>query len=155
LFGLLRGPGRPPRPLGAPGEPRPLAAVRETIMAQLVPERGVVPQLAARISGVAADAIARFDPMVVRPVLEQPLIQALARLGPEPILPNIGAIAADRVALATTDPAIVRALLVGANDELGRELLWRGFPGELGHTWMHTFWGRVSRGSDGTIQPVP
>jgi hypothetical protein len=151
--GYLYGTIHPPRlahPLGDLGAVRPLATIRASILESLEPQPTQLAFLRARITGVETASLATFAPILVRPVLDRPLIQALAKLDPEHVLPSVGTIEADKVAIALPDPAMVRAFLVGANDELGRELLWRGFPGALGHTWLRTFWGRTANGT-----PVP
>ena len=51
--------------------------------------------------------------------------EPLAERFPELMLPGAGAIAPDGVLLVESDPAFVEAFLVGANQELNYELLWR------------------------------
>lgn len=151
LYGTIH-PPQPPRPLGDAGVSRPLAALRASIVASLEPQPTHLAFLHARIMGVESATLENFESVLARPVLERPLIQALARLDPERVLPNVGSIEVDTVAIALPDPAMVCAFLVGANDELGRELLWRGFPGALGHTWLRTFWGCTT--FDATGRPI-
>jgi hypothetical protein len=141
-----------PRPRFGHAGARPLLAIRAVIEAQWSPAAGILPILDARIAGVER---AGFAPIRITPVLERPLVQLLHRRSPEHVMPGISGLTQDRVALAVTGPDFVRALLVGANEELGRELLWRGFPGALGHTWLRTFWGRHVIGPDGLRTPVP
>lgn len=145
LLGLTLLPRLPPR-FGTAGA-RPLAAVRAAIEAQWSPQAGILPLLASRFE--AGDPRPGFDPVVVMPVLERPLLPLLHQLSPEHVMPGISGLVRDRAALAVSGPEFVRALLVGANEELGRELLWRGFPGALGHSWLRTFWGRNLVGADG------
>ncbi|HWU90410.1 MAG TPA: hypothetical protein VN253_24265, partial [Kofleriaceae bacterium] len=146
---------RPPPPLGNPRLVRPLASVRAVVEAQWTPTHGIVPLLGSRLSDVPAAVNDAFLPLQVTPVLDQPLVHALQALSPEHVMPGVGGIAANRAALANTAPEVVRAFLVGANEELGRELLWRGFPGALGHTWLQTFWGRTVIGANGAPTRVP
>jgi hypothetical protein len=102
--------------------------------------------LQSRIAGVDAVAIAQFEPIRPAPVLGRPLLPVLFARSPDAVMTNASSLARNRVAIASADDDVVRALLVGANDELARELLWRGFPAALGHTWLRTFWGRVVEG---------
>lgn len=136
---LLRIPDRAPASLGD------LGAIRATIEAQWTPARGILLQLGARLEAVPSESAGTLTPVIVRPVLERPLIHALAAISMEHVLPGASQIAANRVGIAVPEDPVARAILVGANEELGRELLWRGFPGALGHTWLRTFWGRVER----------
>ena len=39
-----------------------------------------------------------------------------------------------------TNSAFVEAYLVGLNTEMGRELVWRGFPADLAATYFDRFW---------------
>jgi hypothetical protein len=146
-------PDQSPPLLGQPRVAQPLGGLRANIEAQFTPEAGLVPLVSGRIAGAAVTA--DFSSLQITPTLDQPLIEALQALSPEHVMPGVGGLAANRAALATTAPEFVRAFLVGANEELGRELLWRGFPGALGHTWMQTFWGRTVLGSDGAPTSVP
>jgi hypothetical protein len=52
-----------------------------------------------------------------------------------------------------TNTAFVEAYLVGLNTEMGRELLWRGYPADLGATYFDRFWdASASRPPD--IEPI-
>jgi hypothetical protein len=139
---LLRIPDRPRPSLGD------LGVLRGAVETEWTPGRGILAQVRERLD------VRTLGPLVVRPVLERPLIQALAALSIDHVLPGAGHIATNRVGLAVAEPTVARAVLVGANEELGRELLWRGFPGALGHTWLKRFWGRVERSGD-AVRPVP
>src|SRR5205807_941078 len=52
---------------------------------------------------------------------------------PEPVPPN-------SVSLAVTNRRFVEAYLVGLNHELGRELLWNGYPTDQRGTTFARFW---------------
>ncbi|HEU4692238.1 MAG TPA: hypothetical protein VFS23_27935, partial [Vicinamibacterales bacterium] len=49
--------------------------------------------------------------------------------------------------LVESDPAFVEAFLLGANQELNYELLWRGLPADFRATAFRRFWGHAD-GSD-------
>jgi hypothetical protein len=143
-------------PLGNVHLGQPLSVIRAAVQAQWTAALGIAPLLGARLGSPGrrlAPAIAApvpsFAPMRITPVLDQPLVHALQALAPAHVMPGVASIAPDRAALANAAPEFVRAFLVGANDELGRELLWRGYPGARGHTWLRTFWGRTVIGGDG------
>jgi hypothetical protein len=74
------------------------------------------------------------------PAYADPLYELLVQIDPELLLPGVGEIPKDTVALATMNPAFVEAFLLGANDELRREFMWREVPVELADTWLKTFW---------------
>ncbi|MBK7074131.1 MAG: hypothetical protein IPH44_17685 [Myxococcales bacterium] len=142
-------------PLGDLKAMHSLGDVRAVIESHWEPMRGIIPIVTARIADALPAAVSTLHPVQVTPVLEQPLVRALQALSPEHVLRGVGGIVTNRVALSDTAPEFVRAFLVGANDELGRELLWRGFPGAHGHTWMRTFWGRTVADPHGRPAPAP
>ncbi len=77
------------------------------------------------------------------PVFEDPLSDDLTRLGSTWMLPGAEAIGRNRVRLVAANPAFVGTVLVGANHELERELLWRDYPVAPGATFFHRFWNYV------------
>jgi len=46
----------------------------------------------------------------------------------------------DSVTVLQSDPAVVEAILTGANTEFGRELAWRGFPAPTGASYFRQYW---------------
>jgi len=64
----------------------------------------------------------------------------LAELSPEWMLPGISKIEADCATLLATNPAFIEAYMVGLNDEMSRELLWREFPADRRVTYFQNFW---------------
>ena len=86
--------------------------------------------------------------MWVDPVFTRALQPLLVEVDPELMLPGLGALLTDTVALARVNPAFVEAFLLGANVELGRELVWREFPADLTGTWLRTFWQAAQPADD-------
>jgi len=74
--------------------------------------------------------------------------EPLAERFPELMLPGLGSIPAEGVALVETNEAFVEAFLLGANQELNYELLWRGLPSDRKATAFRRFWGRTDDGDD-------
>jgi hypothetical protein len=72
----------------------------------------------------------------------------LAAYNPEFLLPGVGSIPDDTVALAEVNDAFIEAFLAGLNHELGREFLWREYPARLSDTWFHRFWDSVDGSAD-------
>lgn len=129
-----------------------------------------IPPIAADVSGIAGTVRRVLDPigavraaLVVRipalegrlgdgpvpttlglsPVFEDPLSEDLTRLSAAWMLPGAEAIARNRVRLVAANPDFIGAFMVGANHELERELLWRGYPVASGATFFHRFWNYV------------
>ena len=84
-----------------------------------------------------------LDPVMVGPLLPEPLYASLAKADPDRFLPGIGDIPDDTVTMLETNPRFVEAFLVGANHEMNRELLWRRYPTDRRGTPFHRFWDRT------------
>ena len=55
-------------------------------------------------------------------------------------MPGVESIPQDTILLTATNPRFVESCLVGANHEMNRELLWRGFPTDQRGTPFQKFW---------------
>jgi hypothetical protein len=95
-----------------------------------------------RIPGASARTRERLHPVMAYPTMEHPVSAALAKYSPESFLPGIGEIGRDMVVCGETNPVAVHALLAGTNHEMGRELLWRGYPTDCRGTYFRRFWDR-------------
>jgi hypothetical protein len=109
----------------------PLAAVRASVLAR-------VPALAGGLAPGALPSTLRLAPS-----FESPLYDDLAALGAGFLLPGADGLPRNRVRLLATNATFVGAFLIGANHELARELLWRGYPVDLRATFFHCFWSYV------------
>ena len=81
------------------------------------------------------------------PRFARPMSEPLAERFPELMLPGAGAIEPDGVMLVESDPTFLDAFLVGANQELNYEMLWRRLPADMRATAFRRFWGHAD-GSD-------
>ena len=93
-----------------------------------------------------------LDPVMVGPLLPEPLYQSLAKADPDRFLPGIGEIPDDTVTMVETNPRFVEAFLIGANHEMNRELLWRRYPTDRRGTPFHRFWDRIDGKED--LRPI-
>jgi hypothetical protein len=82
------------------------------------------------------------------PRFPRPMSEPLAERYPELMLPGLGAVPGDGVLLVESDPGFVEAFLVGANQELNHELLWRGLPSDSRATAFRRFWAHADNGDD-------
>jgi len=82
------------------------------------------------------------------PRFDRPLSEVLADRHPELMLPGADAIATDDVLLVESHAAFIEAFLVGANQEIGYELLWRGFPSDSRSTAFRRFWPQADGDTD-------
>lgn len=80
--------------------------------------------------------------------IDRPLLEPLAAAFPSLVLPLVGGVPADAAVLVEAGPRFVEAFLVGANEELHRELLWRGLSAEVGGTPFRRFFPRAAGAVD-------
>lgn len=135
----LPGSGPAPQSGGGPA-PAVIAAIR--LAPILVREPAVAPP-PPPAQDAAAIPTGAFTPRFSRPMSEP-----FAERFPELMLPGLGSIPAEGVALVETNEAFVEAFLLGANQELNFELLWRGLPSDHRATAFRRFWGRTDESDD-------
>ena len=90
----------------------------------------------------------QWDRVMAFPHLVMPLARRLEVLAPEVFLPGVGVLPDDFIMAVKTNPRFVEALMVGANHEMGRELLWQGFPTDQRGTPFQHFWQRLDGKAD-------
>ncbi len=93
-----------------------------------------------------------WDRVMAYPHLIYPLSRKLADIAPEVFLPGVGVLPDDFIMAVQTNPRFVESLMLGANHEMGRELLWQGFPTDQRGTPFQHFWQRLDGGDD--IAPI-
>ena len=133
--------GSGPAPTSIPG-PSPAVIAAIQLAPVLVRQPAVAPP-PPPATDAAAIPTGAFAPRFARPMSEP-----LAERFPELMLPGLGSIPAEGVALVETNEAFVEAFLLGANQELNYELLWRGLPSDRKATAFRRFWGRTDDGDD-------
>ncbi|GIH26578.1 hypothetical protein Aph01nite_48880 [Acrocarpospora phusangensis] len=114
------------------------------------PTAGPDPALAAAVAGSLADR--HGIPVTTTPPASEgfapyypgPAYALLRGIAPEWILPAVGDLPLDTVALAETNQAFVESFLVGLNHALARELQWRRYPVRADGTFFDVFWGGAS-----------
>jgi len=94
----------------------------------------------------------RFDRVMAYPHLPFPLSKKLEKLAPEVFLPGVGVLPEDFIMAVQTNPRFVESFMVGANHEMGREMLWQGLPTDQRGTPFQHFWQRLDGGID--IAPI-
>ena len=68
-----------------------------------------------------------------------------SRLRRSLVLPGLDLVPPNTVVPLETNTASCEAYLVGLNTEMGRELLWRGYPADLSATYFDRFWDASAR----------
>lgn len=141
--------GNPPcTPATSTAGPVPLDHAREVVLEGTVPAVTIASRVDARVGGPAGWAPSDpLTPILAAPRIDTPLARDLVALSPELLLPGMSGMPAESVAAVRANPRFIEALMVGANEALLRELVWRGYPTDLRGTPLRRFWDR--RGSAG------
>lgn len=141
----------PQSPVGASafgGLRPPMPEVAERVRAQMGARVSMVRlALAIATDPAAGDGDRALDERRLTPTLPLPLYQGLRNLSPSLLLPGVERLAPDTAIALETNRAFAEACLVGANDEMARELAWRGFPVDPSGTFLRDFWDRGAAGS--------
>ena len=95
----------------------------------------------ARLDGATAEGRMGI-PGSVAPVFPEAMYAALAARSTDYLLPGLGQVPLNRVALLKTNPAFIEAYMIGLNHEISREYLWREFPAPLNTTAFSQFWDK-------------
>lgn len=93
----------------------------------------------------------QLDSVLVAPTINEPLWDDLAAMSTELLLPGASKLEREHAAVVSVDKTVVAAILAGANDEMMRELRWRGYPTDGRGTIFRRFWDR--RDNAGAPQP--
>jgi hypothetical protein len=114
---------------------RPRVALANLARALVSTGDNVLPAAAPGVTPIGTEAV------MMAPVFPQPMYEALKEKSQELLLPGLDKVEPERVVGLRTNRAFVEAYMVGLNFEMGRELLWRGFPTDQQGTYFRHFWG--------------
>lgn len=81
-----------------------------------------------------------IQPIMAAPEIKHPLYNYLKTIGQHFILPDLKSYGDNFVGILDVNQSFVEKFLVGANHEMGRELLWRGYPTDQRGTYFRQFW---------------
>jgi hypothetical protein len=128
----------PPR-----GGPIPLEAAKTAVLAATDPAITVPARITARVDGppgwMPTDPL---TPIMATPRIDTPLSRDLIALSSDLLLPGVSALPTEAVSAVPANSRFIEALMVGANHEMMRELIWRGYPTDQRGTCLHRFWDR-------------
>jgi hypothetical protein len=139
-----------------------MQAVRETLVTQMEPRRTLVP-LAQAVIAISATATATpptstgivpIEPIMAAPKFPQPMYETLRDLSQQLLLPGLETVEPNSVLGLETNARFVEAYMVGLNFEMGRELLWRGYPTDQRGTYFDRFWDSRSSGGGADVNPI-
>ena len=83
-----------------------------------------------------------FDRVMAWPHLRNAFYRDLADYDKNAFMPGVDDLPQDLIMLVQVNQYFIDAVMAGANFEMNRELLWRGFPTDLRGTPFQRFWGR-------------
>ena len=143
FFSQRRTPVAPPavqpyQPIKAPvlQQMQPRVALRALIEATIAKGDRVLPPTAAGVAAIGVETV------MAAPYFSQPMYEALRDLSQELLVPGLDKVAPETVLGLRTNRRFVEAYMVGLNHEMGRELLWRGYPTDQRGTYFDRFWGQ-------------
>ena len=129
-------------------QPANLMQLADEVRAALQPKLTLPPRVDAQIGGldVGPDLTALNPP---GPEFDTPMFAPLRDISVSHLFAGLGDMPAESVALLGMNTAFIEAYFAGLNHEMGRELLWRGFPvASLGATFFRQFWERGGAAPD-------
>jgi hypothetical protein len=133
----------PPPPRSGPA--LDLEGLRTTLLQATDPARTITKRLRHRVSLPPGwNPVDPLEPVWAAPRFDSPLYRDLAALSQDYLIPGVRDVPVNSVTAVATNPRFIEALMVGANHEMSRELLWRGFPTDQRGTYFRRFWDRTS-----------
>ncbi len=124
-----------------------LNEIRQRVLEEINPEHSIPKRVRARIS-LPEHLLHPDDPIEpirAAPYFPQPMYTALRDLSKDYILSGLDKIPRNTITIAEANRPFIEAYMTGINHEMGRELLWRGFPTELRATYFQQFWDASDR----------
>lgn len=82
----------------------------------------------------------KIVPVMAYPVLDRAMYESVRDQGVDYLVPNLQLIPNDTITLLETNQKFIESFMVGANHEMGRELLWREFPTDQRGSYFRRFW---------------
>jgi len=134
-------------------------AVAGQLVAKLEPVQAYEQLLAFAFSdqGVVRRPSYQFHPAMAAPSFPKPAVERLKSLDEEWVLGGLRRLEPNSVCLLAVNWRFVESFLAGANHEIARELLWRGYPTDLRGTCFRRFWNGPDediRAMDHWAQPI-
>jgi hypothetical protein len=83
------------------------------------------------------------ETIMAAPSFPQPMYEPLRDISQELLLPGLETVKPNTVLALETNRRFLEAYMVGLNHEMGRELLWRGYPTDQRGTYFKQFWDKT------------
>jgi hypothetical protein len=131
-----------------PANPAPLpaldlAALQNAALARIDPVTTIprrIQGLLTLSSNIPWQPADPLEPIMAAPEFPQPMYAPLGALSQEYLLPGVEQIPPNTVGLLQSNHAFIESYMVGLNSEMGRELLWFGYPTDQRGSYFRQFW---------------
>ena len=87
----------------------------------------------------------KIIPVMAYPVFPEPTYESVRDLGVDYLIPNLDLVPNNTITLLESNQRFIEAFLMGANHEMGRELLWREFLTDQRGSYFRQFWDSVDQ----------
>ena len=130
--------------------PPPFTGFKDQVL-QLIQPKTTLAALADAVVATGDNVLAPTAPglpttglehVMASPRFPSPMYEPLRDLSQDLLLPGLQTVSPETVLGLQTNRPFVEAYMVGLNHEMGRELLWRGFPTDQRGTYFNHFWGQ-------------
>jgi len=117
-------------------------ALRAAVMLSLTPAKTVADAAQGSVDRGSPALLSgdNLDPIMDAPSFPQPMYEGLRDLSQDYFFPGLDQVPPDTVQLLQTNAKFIESFMVGLNTEMGRELLWRGYPTDQRGTYFQNFW---------------
>ncbi len=95
-----------------------------------------------------------LEPIMDAPSFSQPMYEALRDISQDYLFPGLEHVPPNTVQLLKSNAKFIESFMVGLNAEMGRELLWRGYPTDQRGTYFQHFWDTAGAEPHADIPPV-
>ncbi len=133
-----------------PSDDTTLEPIAVSLSGALVPDQTISAHLQSRIQITSGSWGAQPIPsrFTGQPEFDEAVYPYVCDLSPEFMLPGIGELPVNTVGLVEVNGEFVEAALLGINQEMSREMLWREYPTDLSQTWFKHFWSAAQADID-------
>jgi hypothetical protein len=126
---------------------------RLTLTEDLLPQAVVVEPKALSTKDLAGED--SLEPIMRAPEFPKPTYNYLKEISEEWLLPGVEKVPPNSISLLKANQPFIEAFMVGLNHEMGRELLWNGYPTDRRGTYFRQFWDSSGVVSSGPEPPDP
>jgi hypothetical protein len=120
-----------------------LGALQTMLITRVDPVTTVPRRINSRItlpSHIIWRALDPLEPIMAAPVFPQPMYVPLRDYSEQYVLPGAELVPPNSVGLLEANRAFIESYMVGLNHEMGRQLLWYGYPTDQRGSCFRQFW---------------